>query len=289
MPNLSYAKKWAIASENMEKMGIYDEIVEYAGISEGNTINVLDLGCGYGNLLHKIFQIVGKGSMLIGIDYNEDMLMTTRNRFEEVNYHYRPLVLETGIIELGNKFEFAERKGFPYNHNIELKKGVNLIGDLYDRSVYPYLAGHELDKIFLTFIGGGVHYTSRFDSMIEDLVHNLKVYMRDGAELIVVDKILDIDRVLHMNGTKLCHAIIEETGVLELQDKKFVEYPEKFVAAIYPLGLNIRMDMLDGSGKGTNFDVEFDNKSFEETVEHFKGLEKDVAKLGIHFSKFRKV
>ncbi len=281
----SYAEGWAIAENNLERAGVYDDIVEFSGIKNGDSIVGLDLGCGSCPVLYKISQMVDEKSILVGIDCDEEIIKAGRDRFSEsVNFHYRIMPLISIPIQTEDGIVFAEQMVIS-NHDIDIQKGINLIGDYYGYSDYRYLLGYDIDKVFMTFLGGGPELPDPHMVNLYKTLEQMKLLMKDGGEVIIVDR--DI-RIGHGIGFK---GMIESMEGFELVDEKFDTDPQKWAAATYPSGFSATY--YPNGGEEMIFDINYKNMSFEEVVERVKRINESCSGnwegTGIQFTKFRKV
>jgi len=109
----------------------WDEITEYCNYFSHDDLNVLEIGCGTGELIHEI-----KGKKKTGIDFSEAMISIARYQFPEIKFE----VMSAEKIELNEKFDLIIIS--------------NLIGFLSDiQQVFGQLhkVCHERTKIIVTY------------------------------------------------------------------------------------------------------------------------------------------
>lgn len=74
----------------------WNEITNYCNYFAHDDYNVIEIGCGTGELLHEI-----KGKRKVGIDFSEKMIEIARGRFPEIDFHIMP----AEDITLNEKFD----------------------------------------------------------------------------------------------------------------------------------------------------------------------------------------
>lgn len=131
--NLDYFNLLASQKNSFRKQYAYywNEISRYCDFFSNENLNVLEIGCGTGELLHSI-----KGKRKVGIDFSPRMIETAKEQFHGIDFK----VMKAENLELNEKFDLIILS--------------NLIGYLYDvRLVFEQLhkVCHPKTKIIITY------------------------------------------------------------------------------------------------------------------------------------------
>lgn len=84
------------SAEERKHKYYWNEIIEYCDYFSNSTLNVIEIGCGTGELISQI-----KGSRKVGIDFSQNMISVAQKRNPSVEYY----VMEAENISLTEKFD----------------------------------------------------------------------------------------------------------------------------------------------------------------------------------------
>lgn len=74
----------------------WNDITKYCNYFSHESLSVLEIGCGTGELIHEI-----KGNRKVAIDFSEKMIEIASSRFKDVEFH----VMDAGNLQLTEKFD----------------------------------------------------------------------------------------------------------------------------------------------------------------------------------------
>jgi ubiquinone/menaquinone biosynthesis C-methylase UbiE len=109
----------------------WNEITNYCNFFSHNSLSILEVGCGTGELLNSL-----KGNKKTGIDFSSKMVEIARSNFPEINFH----VLPAENIELNEKYDL-----------IILSNLIGYIDDIQKVFEQLHRVCHERTKIIVTY------------------------------------------------------------------------------------------------------------------------------------------
>lgn len=130
---LNYFKQLAPSRKAVRKKHAYywNDITDYCNYFSHESYNILEIGCGTGELLHEI-----KGGKKTGIDYCNEMIVVAKESYPQIEFH----VMEAENLELKENYDL-----------IILSNLVGYVGDV--QKVFEQLKKvcHEHTKVIVTY------------------------------------------------------------------------------------------------------------------------------------------
>ncbi len=109
----------------------WNDITKYCNYFSHESISVLEIGCGTGELIHEI-----KGNRKVGIDFSGKMIDIARSQFNDVTFH----VMNAEDIQLNEKFDL-----------IILSNVIGFVDDILEVFRQLQKISHQQTKIIITY------------------------------------------------------------------------------------------------------------------------------------------